>query len=408
MRQFAIILNLFLPIFCYGQLLTAPAAAPEDLVELLVGSDEIEISKINYKGGALAAGVFRHTLTFLFNEGIILSTGRIEDAIGPNNFPSRGRKMNELGSIRLSQIVGQQTYDAAILSFNFQAAFDSLTFTFLFASEEYPEYANKHVNDVFAFIVYDLETNKLTNLAVLPGTQIPITVNSINHEVNSQYYQPSNSWKHDNSLSGLLEEDTPRGRMAYTFQYDGFTVPISAGLKIVPERKYRFVIAIADAGDGYYDSAVLMKAKSFKTIKTKWFNQKPVLSNDFTTMLQDQQFDVDVQDGVVKAIANIQFETGKSVLKEETFSKLEVVLSILKSSPKTQVNIVGHTDNQGKPSYNLALSRLRAKKVMNYLKSGGINAVRLTQQGMGDTQPIASNDTEDGRFANRRVEFLFY
>ena len=77
---------------------------------------------------------------------------------------------------------------------------------------------------------------------------------------------------------------------------------------------------------------------------------------------------------------------------------------LLNENPKLTVQISGHTDNVGKKEDNLALSLSRAKSVVNYIVSKGINASRLTAKGFGDTKPIASNDTEQGKTLNRRTE----
>ena len=69
------------------------------------------------------------------------------------------------------------------------------------------------------------------------------------------------------------------------------------------------------------------------------------------------------------------------------------------------IRVEGHTDNVGDDGFNLTLSRNRAAEVMAYLVDQGVDAGRLTSEGFGDTQPIADNETEEGRATNRRVEF---
>jgi len=84
---------------------------------------------------------------------------------------------------------------------------------------------------------------------------------------------------------------------------------------------------------------------------------------------------------------------------------LNKLIAFLKTNPKLTIEIGGHTDNVGKPKDNQLLSENRAKSVKDYLVENGIEANRLTTKGYGDTNPIASNETETGRAENRRTEF---
>jgi outer membrane protein OmpA-like peptidoglycan-associated protein len=104
---------------------------------------------------------------------------------------------------------------------------------------------------------------------------------------------------------------------------------------------------------------------------------------------------------------NIQFETGKSELLPQAFPELDKLVLYLQKNATTKLKITGHTDNNGDPEANLKLSQERAKMVLLYVASKGIHKDRMTTEGKGDTQPIASNDTEAGREKNRRVEISF-
>ena len=85
----------------------------------------------------------------------------------------------------------------------------------------------------------------------------------------------------------------------------------------------------------------------------------------------------------------------------------KLLVQVLEQNPDiVKIRIEGHTDNQGKPSSNLSLSKRRAKAVMKWLTKAGVDKKRLESNGYGQTQPIADNDTEDGRAKNRRVMFV--
>jgi outer membrane protein OmpA-like peptidoglycan-associated protein len=103
----------------------------------------------------------------------------------------------------------------------------------------------------------------------------------------------------------------------------------------------------------------------------------------------------------------IFFKTGKAELLPESIPVLQSVVQVLEQNPDiVKIRIEGHTDSQGKPARNLELSKRRAKAVMKWLVKAGVTRSRLESNGYGQTQPIADNDTEDGRAKNRRVMFV--
>ncbi|WP_245460243.1 OmpA family protein [Mesorhizobium sp. M1B.F.Ca.ET.045.04.1.1] len=108
-------------------------------------------------------------------------------------------------------------------------------------------------------------------------------------------------------------------------------------------------------------------------------------------------------------VYGIWFDFDKDIIKPESKPTLDQIAQLLTSEPDLKLNIVGHTDNQGGADYNLDLSRRRAASVVAALVSQyGIAADRLASDGAGMTQPVASNDTEEGRAKNRRVELQRY
>ncbi len=100
----------------------------------------------------------------------------------------------------------------------------------------------------------------------------------------------------------------------------------------------------------------------------------------------------------------ITFATASAEVKSSLYSPLAEIATSLNNYPNTIAQIVGHTDNVGDASYNQALSERRANAVANILKNSGTPSSRVTVLGQGENTPIASNDTEAGRQANRRVE----
>ncbi|WP_323844848.1 OmpA family protein [Microbulbifer magnicolonia] len=106
-------------------------------------------------------------------------------------------------------------------------------------------------------------------------------------------------------------------------------------------------------------------------------------------------------------LQNIHFETSLAVLKPAAQESLLEVAQALRSQPDSRVEIAGHTDSQGNDAFNLQLSRSRANAVRAFLIQNGVPAAQLSAIGYGETQPVASNDTPNGRAQNRRVEMRF-
>jgi len=108
---------------------------------------------------------------------------------------------------------------------------------------------------------------------------------------------------------------------------------------------------------------------------------------------------------VVTIALNVEFDTDKAVVKEKYDSEIKKVADFMKTYPKTTAVIEGHTDNVYTPEYNQKLSEARANSVRLYLINHfGVKASRLSSVGYGQTRPIASNNTEEGRQKNRRVQ----
>jgi outer membrane protein OmpA-like peptidoglycan-associated protein len=112
-----------------------------------------------------------------------------------------------------------------------------------------------------------------------------------------------------------------------------------------------------------------------------------------------------IEIGAKMVLKNIFFEFGKATLKPESFIQLDNVVLLMKSTPGIRIEISGHTDNVGSAKANQKLSEDRAKAVVDYLVSRGIDIIRLEYKGYGFLQPVAPNSTADGRSLNRRVEF---
>lgn len=117
---------------------------------------------------------------------------------------------------------------------------------------------------------------------------------------------------------------------------------------------------------------------------------------------------VEESEVIKRAMSNLEFETGKSVIKNESFAYLDLLANMLKKHPQWSVVVKGHTDNVGNADKNLQLSKDRAAAVCDYLVSKGVQKENIESEGFGQTKPIASNNTKAGRAKNRRVEIDMY
>lgn len=118
--------------------------------------------------------------------------------------------------------------------------------------------------------------------------------------------------------------------------------------------------------------------------------------------------DVDVirqgDDLLLRMPSGITFATNEAAIQPQFRPTLDQVASVLQQYNQTYVDVYGHTDSTGSDAYNQTLSERRARSVADYLSSHGVQSARIGTRGFGETQPIASNDTEEGKATNRRVE----
>lgn len=256
-------------IFSWGQLVTSTGTPVTTLVQNFFQGQGVTISNINFIGANNAIGYFNGSNTNLgIAEGIVITTGTVQNTgngpHGPNNKPNAGVDNNEPGYGLLTSLVGNDTYNASILSFDFETCSDSISFEYVFGSEEYPEYVGSQFNDVFAFFISGPGFSGNQNIARLPSGQV-VSINTVNNgnyspasgvsvtgPTNPYYYVPNG----DGSQA-------PFNSSNFYIQYDGFTKVLTAKAKVQCNSTYNIKIAIADVGDGIYDSGIFLKANSF-------------------------------------------------------------------------------------------------------------------------------------------------
>lgn len=261
-----------------GQLVTDNTIGAEAaLLDFLLG-EGVEVSNITFSGDLDQIGSFDAENTNIdITNGIMLATGNIDVAIGPNDAGGAGLGggNNGAGDPDLTALSTFNTNDAAILEFDFIPTGDSLIFNYIFGSEEYNEYVCGTVNDAFGFflsgpgIVGPYSDNAI-NLAVIPNPiledeTIPVTINTVNNGTAGangnagNCNQVSAQW----NLNTDFYVDNANNNDANSVQLDGFTVILTAAAQVQCGQTYHIKIAIADAGDTAFDSAVFLEGGSF-------------------------------------------------------------------------------------------------------------------------------------------------
>jgi len=357
----------------------------------------IFIDNIKYIGQIGTIGSFKYRSEFksLPHEGIILSTGQVLNAACISN-QSISVENNYPGDPDLEKIAKVKTFDASVLEFFFISLTDSISFTFQFASTEYPEYVDYGVSDIFAFFVEDTAVNSKINIAVLPDSDIPITIDLINDHVNPEYYINNTPERYNPNKTASMRYMENRNLLCF----DGFTKQIHTGLKLKPYYPYRFKMAIADVGDQRFDSWILLKANSFASAgQTKNPTQNDI--SCYLKFIKQDNIKVDTSNKKIKISSPVYFNYNSSEIRSESFDILKQVLTVVKNSVYN-LDILGFADKKGTSEYNLKLSQQRADAIKKYLIGQGIDEKRLNAVGKGEI------DIDDNMNEARKVEFILY
>ncbi len=237
----------------YAQLAVSGGLTPAQIANTLVSSG-VTISNVTITGNSFSYGTFDalNAPELGLTNGILLTTGDIANSVGPNNTGAASYVCGFPGYPLLNQLTINGTNDACILEFDFVPTGFQVDFKYVFASEEYIEFANSDYNDLFGFYVTGPGYATPTNVALLPNAaQDPVTINNVNPVNNSAYYYDLNG---DGGFFG-----------GPNIQYDGFTVPLTASFAVQPCQTYHIIMVIADVADPLFDSAVFIEGRSFES-----------------------------------------------------------------------------------------------------------------------------------------------
>ncbi|MFV8333902.1 choice-of-anchor L domain-containing protein [Flavobacterium sp. GSP14] len=240
----------------------------QQLVEnVLVNSSCVTVSNFTVKGDPFSGsqnsyGYFNNQGgSFPFTEGIVLSTWSSQNSQGPFVRNLGGGNSAWLGDADLEKALGiSNTINATVLEFDFKALTDFISFDYLFASNEYQDDFPCNYSDGFAFLIKEVNTTTYVNLAVLPGTSIPVSSKNIHPTINPvpNSTEPIKSCGPENEIywGGYNTATSPAN-------YAGQTKILTAQTKVEPGKTYHIKLVIADERNRFYDSAVFLKAGSF-------------------------------------------------------------------------------------------------------------------------------------------------
>ena len=266
MKKKLVLLQLFLPIILLGQLNINTSYTPQQLVEDYLIGPGITVSNVTYRGQLSQFAFFSNgnSTALGMDEGIILCTGnatQIAQSAGSHMSSSLGGN----GVDELDAIINNPSYDTndgAVLEFDFIPQDTMLSFYYIFGSEEYPEFVCSSYNDIFAFLISGINPSGGMyvdeNIALIPGTDLPVAINTVNPGIPGTSYSPSGCTSL--SYSSLYVSNSSQQPV-----FDGFTVPLVAVAKVIPCQTYHIKLCIADVSDGIYDSGVFLKRNSFIT-----------------------------------------------------------------------------------------------------------------------------------------------
>lgn len=264
----------------------------QELIEdVLFGTNCVEDINVtntvsgNFNNGVSSYGYFEAgNSNFPFSDGIVLSTGRLDNVPGPNDNLSDDDAPNWNGDQDLEDILGiNNTINATIFEFSFVPQASSLSFRYIFASEEYRENNSSTCNfsDAFAFLVRPVG-GQFENLALVPGTNIPVQVTTVRPEIpgacdalNEEFFGQFNN------------VDAP-------INFNGQTAILTAETEVVPGETYEVKLVIADEANFRFDSAVFIEGSSFNVGVD--LGQDQILCQEESTTLQIQNEDaVDIR-----------------------------------------------------------------------------------------------------------------
>ncbi len=232
--------------------------------DIFIGGGCFDVSNVSAIGGSTQIGEFSGGASSIQIEaGVIIASGNVSNANGPNSGGGTGNSAGGSSDPDLFAIgKGSTIFDAGGIQFDFKPTIPLVQFNYVFGSDEYEEYSCSSFNDVFGFFINGAGIGFNKNIALIPGTTIPVKINTVNQGT------PGGN-------GNIANCSPPLGSLAYSgffvsnplgspdVEYDGFTTVFTAEQAVIPCSTYHIKLAVGDAGDAIFDSGVFLEANSF-------------------------------------------------------------------------------------------------------------------------------------------------
>ncbi len=347
------------------------------------------ISNIESSGAPESIGVFQNGGDIIgFSDGIILSTGDVKSAEGPNNFIETTTQFNRPSEDRhLMEIATHELFDVTVLEFDFVPIESEVTFQYVFASEEYCEFVGTIFNDVFGFFVSGPGINGpfadgAVNVARLPNSQEFVSINTVNHRTNQNIYVKNELRDDVGNCDIIFNPSQP-----LTIEFDGFTIPLLARIRVIPCETYHIRLIVGDVGDDKLDSAVFLRSKSFDlgesaTVKTIIPNRTDTVAYENCI---DGQFVFTRPNGnfnLRPLEVNFEIDESSTALEGIDFATIPRSVTIPAGQDTVVLSIPTLLDEQEENIENITLN-------LNFLEFCGCKETSSATLNIADTRPPA-------------------
>lgn len=324
--KFILIVGLLLSsVFCAnGQIIgdcNAPYNTPESLVEILVG-EGVEFFNVTYSGFDCSAGYFDGPSNIGFESGLVMATDGVESITpgGFGNFGGAGSDPDLELQLELVDALNNSLNNLIVLEFDFIPTSDTVTFEYVFASNEYPSYTCSQYNDIFGFFVSGPGidgpfSDQAENIALVPDpnnpgqfTNTPVIINTVNSGTPSGAYPATNCSDIDPNWQDYSVFYTDNST-SETVSYPGFTTPLVAQAVLTACDTFHIKLAIADVADGGVNSAVFLNENSFNSTPPIEYS---VSSNTINIFNDDSEYIENLYEGCGSAV--ITFERPEAIV----------------------------------------------------------------------------------------------
>lgn len=312
---------MFFTVDSFSQAITVDTdsyTVPQLVSEILINSPCVQTTNIQWStgtnfGSSNGIGYFESTNpNFPIQKGVILSTGNVKDASGPNTTIQNGGSNAWTGDTDLENTMANagisfKSTNATVLEFDFVPISTNFSFDFLFASEEYANFQCLF-SDAFAYLLTNTVTGVTTNLAVVPDTNTPISVVTVRDRAYNSGCPSSNNLYFDNYYGGALASSAATN-------FNGNTVKMTASATLTPNVKYHMKLVIADRLNSGFDSAIFLSSQSFN-ISQKVLGEDLTVANGKAICIGETA--PDIKTNLDPAVYTFQWKKGTTVLVGET------------------------------------------------------------------------------------------